>query len=37
LIADCCEWLTGQTIAQWQAARDAIKTQNERDRAQRTV
>jgi NAD(P)-dependent dehydrogenase (short-subunit alcohol dehydrogenase family) len=59
LIADGCEWLTGQTItldgsqshatgsnfyelrhwtdAQWQAARDAIKTQNEKDRAQRSV
>jgi NAD(P)-dependent dehydrogenase (short-subunit alcohol dehydrogenase family) len=59
LIADGCEWLTGQTItldggqshatgsnfyalrhwtdAQWQAARDAIKAQNEKDRAQRTV
>ena len=56
LIADGCEWLTGQTItldggqshatganfyelrhwtdAQWQAAREAIKAQNERDRAQ---
>jgi hypothetical protein len=59
LIADGCEWLTGQTItldggqshatgsnfyalrhwtdAQWQAARDAIKAQNEKDRAQRTA
>ena len=59
LIADGCEWLTGQTItldggqshatgsnfyalrhwtdAQWQAAREAIKAQNEKDRAQRTV
>jgi NAD(P)-dependent dehydrogenase (short-subunit alcohol dehydrogenase family) len=59
LIADGCDWLTGQTItldggqshatgssfyalrhwtdAQWQAARDAIKAQNEKDRAQRTV
>ncbi len=59
LIADGCNWLTGQTItldggqsnatgsnfyelrhwtdAQWQAARDAIKAQNEKDRAQRTV
>src|SRR5271168_4570780 len=59
LIADGCEWLTGQTItldggqshatgsnfyelrqwtaAQWQAARDAIKAQNDKDRAQRTV
>jgi NAD(P)-dependent dehydrogenase (short-subunit alcohol dehydrogenase family) len=59
LLADGCEWLTGQTItldgnqshangsnfyelrhwtdAQWQAARDAIKAQNEKDRAQRTV
>ena len=55
LIADGCEWLTGQTItldggqshatganfyalrhwtdAQWQAAREAIKAQNEKDRA----
>ena len=59
LIADGCDWLTGQTItldggqsnatgsnfyelrhwtdAQWQAARDAIKAQNEKDRAQRSV
>ncbi len=59
LIADGCDWLTGQTItldggqshatgsnfyelrhwtdAQWEAARDAIKAQNEKDRAQRTV
>ena len=59
LIADGCEWLTGQTItldgsqshatgsnfyelrhwtdAQWQAARDAIKAQNEKDRAQRSI
>jgi NAD(P)-dependent dehydrogenase (short-subunit alcohol dehydrogenase family) len=59
LIADGCEWLTGQTItldgsqshatgsnfyelrhwtdAQWHAARDAIKAQNEKDRAQRLV
>jgi NAD(P)-dependent dehydrogenase (short-subunit alcohol dehydrogenase family) len=59
LLADGCEWLTGQTItldggqshatgsnfyelrhwtdAQWSAARDAIKAQNEKDRAQRTV
>jgi NAD(P)-dependent dehydrogenase (short-subunit alcohol dehydrogenase family) len=59
LIADGCDWLTGQTItldgaqshatganfyalrhwtdAQWQAAREAIKAQNEKDRAQRTV
>ncbi len=59
LIADGCDWLTGQTItldggqshatgsnfyelrhwtdAQWQAARDAIKAENEKDRAQRTV
>ncbi len=59
LIADGCEWLTGQTItldgghshatgsnfyelrhwtaAQWQSARDAIKAQNDKDRAQRTV
>ena len=59
LIADGCEWLTGQTItldggqshatganfyalrhwtdAQWQAAREAIKAQNEKDRAQRSV
>jgi NAD(P)-dependent dehydrogenase (short-subunit alcohol dehydrogenase family) len=59
LLADGCEWLTGQTItldgsqshatgsnfyelrhwtdAQWQAAREAIKAQNEKDRAQRTV
>ncbi len=59
LIADGCDWLTGQTItldggqslatgsnfyelrhwtdAQWSAARDAIKAQNEKDRAQRTV
>jgi len=59
LIADGCEWLTGQTITldgsqshatgsnfyelrhwtdtQWQAARDAIKAQNEKDRAQRSA
>jgi NAD(P)-dependent dehydrogenase (short-subunit alcohol dehydrogenase family) len=59
LIADGCDWLTGQTItldggqshatganfytlrhwtdAQWQEAREAIKAQNEKDRAQRTV
>ena len=59
LIADGCEWLTGQTItldggqnlatgsnfyalrhwtdAQWQAAREAIKAQNEKDRAQRSA
>jgi NAD(P)-dependent dehydrogenase (short-subunit alcohol dehydrogenase family) len=59
LIADGCEWLTGQTItldggqshatgasfyemrdwtdAQWQAAREAIKAQNEKDRALRTA
>ena len=59
LLADGCEWLTGQTItldgsqshangsnfyelrhwtdAQWQAAREAIKAQNEKDRAQRAV
>jgi NAD(P)-dependent dehydrogenase (short-subunit alcohol dehydrogenase family) len=59
LLADGCDWLTGQTItldggqshatgsnfyelrhwtdAQWSAARDAIKAQNEKDRAQRTV
>jgi NAD(P)-dependent dehydrogenase (short-subunit alcohol dehydrogenase family) len=59
LIADGCEWLTGETItldggqhlatgsnfyalrhwtdAQWQAAREAIKAQNEKDRAQRSV
>jgi NAD(P)-dependent dehydrogenase (short-subunit alcohol dehydrogenase family) len=59
LIADGCDWLTGQTItldggqshatgsnfyelrhwtdAQWQAARDAIKAQNDKDRAQRSV
>jgi len=59
LLADGCEWLTGQTItldgsqshatgsnfyelrhwtdAQWQAAREAIKAQNAKDRAQRTV
>jgi NAD(P)-dependent dehydrogenase (short-subunit alcohol dehydrogenase family) len=59
LIADGCDWLTGQTITldggqslatgsnfyalrhwtdvQWQAAREAIKAQNEKDRAQRTV
>jgi NAD(P)-dependent dehydrogenase (short-subunit alcohol dehydrogenase family) len=59
LLADGCEWLTGQTItldgsqshatgsnfyelrhwtdAQWLAAREAIKAQNEKDRAQRTV
>src|SRR5579863_8609886 len=59
LLADGCEWLTGQTItldgsqshatgsnfyelrhwtdAQWLAAREAIKAQNEKDRAQRAV
>ena len=59
LLADGCEWLTGQTItldggqshatgsnfyelrhwtdAQWQAARAAIKAQNDKDRAQRSV
>jgi len=59
LLADGCEWLTGQTItldgsqshatgsnfyelrhwtdAQWQAAREAIKAQNAKDRALRTV
>jgi NAD(P)-dependent dehydrogenase (short-subunit alcohol dehydrogenase family) len=59
LIADGCEWLTGQTItldgsqshangsnfyelrhwtdAQWREARDAIKAQNEKDRALRAV
>ena len=59
LLADGCEWLTGQTItldggqshatgsnfyelrhwtdAQWQAAREAIKAQNEKDRAQRSM
>jgi len=59
LLADGCEWLTGQTItldgsqshatgsnfyelrhwtdAQWQAAREAIKAQNAKDRAQRTM
>ena len=59
LIADGCEWLTGETItldggqshatgsnfyelrqwtdAQWQAAREAIKAQNAKDRAQRTM
>ena len=59
LIADGCDWLTGQTItldggqslatgsnfyalrhwtdAQWQAAREAIKAQNEKDRAQRSA
>lgn len=59
LIADGCDWLTGQTIAldggqslatggnfyelrewsdaQWQAAREAIKVQNEKDRAQRSI
>jgi NAD(P)-dependent dehydrogenase (short-subunit alcohol dehydrogenase family) len=59
LLADGCEWLTGQTITldggqshatgsnfyelrhwtddQWQAARAAIKAQNEKDRAQRSV
>ena len=59
LLADGCEWLTGQTIvmdggqslatggnfydlrewtdAQWQSARDAIKTQNDKDRAQRST
>jgi len=59
LLADGCEWLTGQTItldggqshatgsnfyelrhwtdAQWQAAREAIKAQNAKDRAQRSV
>jgi len=57
LLADGCEWLTGQTITldggqsnatgsnfyelrhwtdeQWQAARAAIKAQNDKDRAQR--
>ena len=59
LIADGCEWLTGETItldggqshatgsnfyelrdwtdAQWRAAREAIKAQNEKDRAQRSA
>jgi NAD(P)-dependent dehydrogenase (short-subunit alcohol dehydrogenase family) len=59
LVADGCEWLTGQTItldggqshatgsnfyelrhwtdAQWQTAREAIKAQNEKDRAQRSA
>ena len=59
LMADGCEWLTGQTIAidgggwlanggsftelfawgdeQWAKAREAIKAQNERDKAQRSV
>ncbi len=59
LLADGCEWLTGQTItldgsqshatgsnfyelrhwtdAQWQAAREAIKVQNAKDRAQRSL
>jgi NAD(P)-dependent dehydrogenase (short-subunit alcohol dehydrogenase family) len=59
LIADGCEWLTGQTITldggqcnangasfydlrhwtdeQWQAAREAIKAQNEKDRALRSA
>jgi len=59
LIADGCDWLTGQTIAldggqslatggnfyelrewsdaQWQAAREAIKAQNEKDRAQHSI
>lgn len=59
LIAQGCEWLTGETItldggqshatgsnfyelrhwtdAQWKAARDAIKAQNEKDRALRAV
>ncbi len=59
LMADGCEWLTGQTIAidgagwqangasftdmlkwgdeQWQRARELIKAQNEKDKAQRSV
>jgi NAD(P)-dependent dehydrogenase (short-subunit alcohol dehydrogenase family) len=59
LMADGCDWLTGQTIAldgaghlagtgtfydlrswtdaDWQRAREAIKGQNEKDRAQRSV
>ena len=59
LVADGCEWLTGETItldgsqshangatfyelrnwtdAQWQAARAAIKAQNDKDRAARAV
>jgi hypothetical protein len=59
LMADGCEWLTGQTIAidgggwlanggsftelfawgdeDWAKARDAIKTQNEKDKTQRSV
>ena len=59
LMADGCEWLTGQTIAldgggwlanggsfkelfgwgnaEWEAARAAIKEQNDRDRAKRSV
>jgi len=59
LMADGCEWLTGQTIAidgggwlangasftelaawsdaDWEKARAAIKAQNEKDRAQRSV
>jgi NAD(P)-dependent dehydrogenase (short-subunit alcohol dehydrogenase family) len=59
LIADGCQWLTGQTItldggqshatgsnfyelrhwtdAQWQAAREAIKALNEKDRVQRSA
>src|ERR1700721_4845800 len=58
LLAEGCEWLTGQTItldggqshatgsnfyelrhwtdAQWQAAREAIKAQNDKDRADRS-
>jgi NAD(P)-dependent dehydrogenase (short-subunit alcohol dehydrogenase family) len=58
LMADGCEWLTGQTIAidgagwlangasftelfpwgdaEWQAAREAIKAQNEKDKQQRS-
>jgi NAD(P)-dependent dehydrogenase (short-subunit alcohol dehydrogenase family) len=59
LMADGCEWLTGQTIAidgggwlangasftelfpwgdaEWQKARDAIKTQTEKDKAERST
>jgi NAD(P)-dependent dehydrogenase (short-subunit alcohol dehydrogenase family) len=59
LLADGCEWLTGETIAidgggwlangasfkelfgwgdaEWQAARAAIKAQNDKDKAQRSV
>jgi len=59
LMADGCEWLTGQTIAldgggwlakgasftelfawgdaEWQKAREAIKAQNEKDKAKRSV